>query len=427
MKSIVTLIAASTLLAVLAIAQPAPRYTVTDLGTLPGGTFSQGSQGNTNNGLVGGVSTVPGGALHAAVWYKGQILDLAKTGLGGPNSWTLGVNERGQAAGVAETSTPDSENFCAFFSGFQCLPFVWQNGVMTKLPTLGGPNGGVSVINSQGEMAGVAENGVTDLSCIAPVQHDFQAVKWDSKGEIHELHPFPGDTVGFAFWMNDNGQVVGTSGSCANTQPVGVVVGPHAVLWEKDGSVHELPSLGGTVNTTLFAVGNRAISINNQGQMVGGSTLPGNTTAHAVLWPNKTSILDLGTLPGDFVSGALEINDRGDVVGVSQDPSGNPRAFLWQNGAMHDLNDLIPPNSPLYLLFAAGIDSRGEIAGFGLTSAFEVHAFLATPSNGAAASQSFSPASQAVTSPMILSEEARTLLQLRLRFGGFGARPIAPR
>jgi probable HAF family extracellular repeat protein len=159
------------------------------------------------------------------------------------------------------------------------------------------------------------------------------------------------------------------------------------VLWEQDGSAHELPSLGGTVNTSLIAVGNRAIAINSQGQIVGGSTLPGNTTAHAVLWPNKTSILDLGTLPGDSVSGALSINDQGDVVGVSNDASGNPRAFLWQNGVMYDLNDpaVIPAGSPLFLLFAAGINSRGEISGFGLTSSFEVHAFLATPTHGTAA------------------------------------------
>ena len=365
--------------------QPGPRYTVTDLGTLPGGTFSQGDRGNTDNGLVAGVSSVPGGALHATVWYKGQILDIAATGLGGPNSWTLDVNERGQAAGVAETSTPDDENFCAFFSGFQCLPFVWRNGIMAGLATLGGPNGGVSAISRRGEMAGVAQNTLVDPSCIAPVQHQFEAVKWDAKGEIHVLPPLPGDTVGFALWMNDGGQVVGTSGSCANTQPVGVVVGPHAVLWDIDGSVYELPSLGGTVDTSVLAVGNRALAINNRGQMVGGSSLPDNTTAHAVLWLDKTSIMDLGTLPGDFNSGAVAINDKGDIVGVSNDTRGNARAFLWQDGVMHDLNELVPADSPVYLLFAAGIDSRGEIAGWGVAkSTGELHAFLATPAHGTA-------------------------------------------
>jgi len=386
MKTMLALIAAGSVFGTIVTAQSSPRYQITDLGTLPGGTFSIGERGNTDSGLVGGVSSVSGGALHATVWYKGQILDIARTGLGGPNSWTLDINEKGQAAGVAETSTSDDENFCAFFSGFQCLPFIWQTGVIAELPTLGGPNGGVSAISSGGEMAGVAQNSVVDRSCLAPIQHQFQAVKWDAKGEIHELPPLPGDTVGFGLWMNDGGQVVGTSGTCANTQPIGVVVGPRAVLWEKDGSAHELPSLGGTVNTSLVAVGNRALAINNRGQMVGGSSLPDNTTAHAVLWLDKTSILDLGTLPGDSNSAALSINKQGDVVGVSNDPSGNPRAFLWQDGVMHDLNELVPADSPMYLLFAAGIDSRGGIAGWGVVkSTGEVHAFLATPAHGTAA------------------------------------------
>jgi probable HAF family extracellular repeat protein len=120
--------------------------------------------------------------------------------------------------------------------------------------------------------------------------------------------------------------------------------------------------------------------------VVGGSTLPGNLTAHAFLWSKKTGILDLGTLPGDFNSGALSINDKGDVVGVSNDTSFNPHAFLWQNGVMHDLNDpLITPNSSMVLLFAAGIDSSGQIAGWGVQkSTGQVHAFLATPIHGEA-------------------------------------------
>src|SRR5206468_6631537 len=106
----------------------------------------------------------------AVGWRRPLALRDVKTRPGRTEQlYDIDVNERGQAAGFAETLTKDDENFCLFFSGFQCLPFVWQNGVMTKLPTLGGPNGAVSVINRRGEVAGVAENGVTDSSCIAPV------------------------------------------------------------------------------------------------------------------------------------------------------------------------------------------------------------------------------------------------------------------
>jgi hypothetical protein len=53
-----------------------------------------------------------------------------------------------------------------------------------------------------------------------------------------------------------------------------------------------------------------------------------------------------------------------------------------------------------------------------LTSTFEVHAFLATPSSGLAASESFSPAAEGVTGPVVLSEEARKLVQQRLGIRG---------
>ena len=55
-------------------------------------------------------------------------------------------------------------------------------------------------------------------------------------------------------------------------------------------------------------------------------------------------------------------------------------AFLWQNGVMTDLNTLIPANSPLSLLQARTINSRGETVGFALeASTGEIHAYLATP------------------------------------------------
>src|SRR5215469_18920794 len=108
---------------------------------------------------------------------------------------------------------------------------------------------------------------------------------------------------------------------------------------------------------------NIAFDINNQGQVVGLSGLPGDTTVHAFLW-QKGIMTDLGTLPGDVASEGDAINSKGQVVGGSADMDGNARAFLWQNGVMTDLNTLIPADSPLFLIEATGtINSRGQIAG----------------------------------------------------------------
>ncbi len=335
--------------------------------------------------MIAGVSDVPGGSQHAMLWQFGQMIDLAARGLGGPNSFAGGLNDSGAAVGVAETSDSDPEDFCAYGTGLRCVPFLWQNGIMNQLPTLGGANGGVSAINKSGAIAGLAQTAARDASCPAPLFHDYEAVVWGpAPGQIRELRPLPGDTVGVAFWINDRGQVAGTSGTCANTLPNGVIVGPHAVLWDSDGTPIDLGNLGGSVDVSLVAVGTRAIYINNTGEVVGGAALAGNKTAHAFLWTRDAGMKDLGVLPGDDNSGGLAINDRGEVVGVSNDTQGNGRAFIWRNGLMTDLNAHAPSDSPLYLVFASGINDRGEIVGFGATQTGDIHAFLATPNNGLA-------------------------------------------
>jgi probable HAF family extracellular repeat protein len=402
-----------------------PTYTITDLGTLPGGTYSQAFTMN-NYGLIGGQASPADGTTHAVLWYKGQIGDITTPGLGGPNSGAFAVNDLGQVVGQAESSTsdPNNENFCGYGTGLKCLPFLWQNGVMTALPTLGGSNGTAGAINNRGEVAGVAETSTKDKNCPSPQVFDFEAVIWGPKpGEIRQLNPLTGDSVGSALWINDHGQAVGTSGSCANTALVPLTVGPHAVLWENGGAT-DLGNLGGTaLNIGLY--------INNQGQVVGASSLTDQGTpfngTDAFLWTRATGMRDLGTLPGDVASGGLGINDRGEVVGVSFDKSGNSRPFLWHNGVMSDLNTLIPASSPLMLLWASVINSRGEIVGFGMTKAGDVHGYLATPSSGPDAGEGLLSAAQDVASPMLLPEDARKMLQQRLRFGRFGARLMGPR
>ncbi len=354
------------------------RYTVTDLGPLPGGSFSEASV-IRNNGLVGGTASLSDGIWHAALWYKGLAADIATPGLGGQNTQTFGANERFQAVGQAETLDPNSEDFCGFHqrglptAGTACLPFLWQNGSMTPLPTLGGPNGAAYMINNRSEAVGLAQNNTQDADC--PVSQ-FKPVTWKN-GRIHELPTFPGDPAGVAAWINDEGQAAGASGTCGSFNPNSglYLVENHALLWEKDGSVHDLGNLGGTGGIA----GNHACSLNNRGQVVGHSELPNDTTFHGFLWTRKTGMQDLGTLDGDYASLALGINDSGEVVGASLDSNFNLRATLWKNGALTDLNTLIAGNPGLSLEEAVSINSRGEITGVAQTSNGETHAFLATP------------------------------------------------
>jgi hypothetical protein len=92
---------------------------------------------------------------------------------------------------------------------------------------------------------------------------------------------------------------------------------------------------------------------------------------------------NLGTLPGDNISAGLGINDLGDIAGASisgPDPlAGVPKAVVWHNGAITDLNAVVPDTS-LLLLTAFMINDAGQVVGFGLDlNKFEVHGFLATP------------------------------------------------
>ena len=87
---------------------------------------------------------------------------------------------------------------------------------------------------------------------------------------------------------------------------------------------------------------------------------------------------DLGTLGGRN-SEATAINDWSQVVG-SSDIAGSSvtHAFLYQNGAMVDLNTFLPAGSGWVLEAATAINSAGEIAGYGRIGGHR-HAFRLTP------------------------------------------------
>jgi len=343
-----------------------PYYTVIDVGTL-GGSQAYPVLGVSNSGWVAGYSLLLGDtSWHALVWRNGVMTDLGT--LGGPNSETnFNLNQKGDTPGMAETATPDpnGEDWCGFGTYLTCLPFVWRNGVMTPLPTLGGNNGMAQGINNRGQVVGVVQNAIADQNC--DPYGDEEPVIW-AKGRAWELPNFPGDLVGAARVINDRGQIIGWSGPCDTRL--------HPLLWDH-GEVIDLGNLGG-------GMGYGPMQINNWGQIVGESLLPDQTTAdqaivHAFLWQNGV-MSDLGALAGDVGSAATDINNKGQIVGGSWDADGNEKAVVWQKGALTDLNSLIDPNSPLYLLEADGINDSGQIVGYAYVySSGNTDIFLAVP------------------------------------------------
>ena len=212
------------------------------------------------------------------------------------------------------------------------------------------------------------------ITAVPPQTYQFKPVVW-FRDRIQEL-PTRNDNEGVALSINDWGDVVGASGSCAPFNPIWLfnLLPAHALLWQ-NGVATDLGTLGGAVN-------NIAHDINNLGQVVGGSDLSGDQTTHAFLWtPQTKKMKDLGVVGEDFWSLALGINDEGQIVGTSANADFSVlRAFLRQNGALVDLNTLVAGTTALFLETACSINSRGEIIGFAFDpNTGYIHAYLAIP------------------------------------------------
>lgn len=356
-------------------------YKITDLGTnnskdnfsmamgLNNQGWAENMDGTVNPPINNLFTTVARG--RAVINVNGRNIDLGTLGNSDGNSWINwgGINDRGEAVGMSETSTldPDGEDLCGFGTHLICVPFIWRNGQMSALPTVGGNNGQASAINNRGEVAGYAETAVVDSGC--PPYKSTLAVLWE-RGQAQALPTVGSDPDGVAFGINDQGQAVGYSGSCT--------AATHAVVWKNNTAV-VLRDFGGTRSNIAFA-------INHGGQIVGKVRKADDTTYVAALWQPDGTLINLGILPGDFAAFATGINDLGEVVGNNYDSSFNwSHGFIWQNGVMTDLNKLIPGDSNLFVISASNINERGQISGMAtvLTGphAGDIHAYLATPTH----------------------------------------------
>ncbi len=324
-------------------------YTITDLGTLGDNPFSFGFSLNGVGQVTGSSNNLGSIGNHGFLYSAGTMTDL---GVLDPDPADLrtfsvgrGINESGQVTGTA-TAKIDGVT--------EPHAFVYSQGTMQDLGTLGGNTSNGYGINDSGEATGSA-----DLAGNTGT-HAFLY----SNGHTHDLGTLPGYDGSTGLGINNAGQVTGFLSATGTTQ---------AFLYS-GGQITDLGTLGGSLS--------QGSAINRYGQIAGGSTLVPNTqyvgATHAFLYSGG-KMRDLGTLGGTS-SYAFGINSFGQVVGWSDTRSGVVHAFLYTPGrGMLDLNRLLPRGSEIVLSGAAAINDAGQITGGATVASGAIHAFLLSP------------------------------------------------
>ncbi|MCA9255816.1 MAG: DUF3466 family protein, partial [Phycisphaerales bacterium] len=166
-----------------------------------------------------------------------------------------------------------------------------------------------------------------------------------------------------AFAINDAGAIAGQSFLADNLTV-------RACLW-MGGVAHDLGTLSGTATAKSVAM-----DLNSAGQVVGWSDTGGGLMRACLFNVDGagqvTGRVDLGALDGSS-SVAFGVNSAGVVVGSS-----SYRGFIWDAGAMTDLNTLIPQGLGWKITRAVAINDDGVIAADGDLLGF-THAVLLTP------------------------------------------------
>jgi probable HAF family extracellular repeat protein len=255
---------------------------------------------NNHNQVVAYTETVRDGLLESSrafLWDNGTVQDLGT--LGPANTIPSDINDRGQIVGWSRGDFVSAAH--AFF---------WDHGTMQDLGEVlvygsDQPRFNHVRINDRGQVLGNRPGG--------------QAFLWEN-GVTQTV------TLDFATALNDRGQVAGWV--WRNSSGIRL---RRAAVWE-DGVVTELGTLGGADSW--------ANAISHTGWVVGGSrTGPnefGNPEMHAFRW-REGRMEDLGR-SGETSSGRPEgwqatlVNDPGQVGAKSNDVS-----FFWDHGVTQSI------------------------------------------------------------------------------------------
>jgi probable HAF family extracellular repeat protein len=312
-------------------ARPSAQVTIRDLGTLPGGSFSEAFAIN-DRGQVVGRSRTASDSVHAFLWEDGVMIDLGALP-GGDYSEAYNINDKGQIVGASFTTGPGCDP--APFTSACTHAFLWEQGTMTPLrPLAGAAYSYAYSINNRGQIAGMSST----------TSDETHAVTWTAEGQITDLGTLPGDNFMQANAIDDRGRIVGwSSGETTTTR---------AFLWEK-GAMSELGTLNGSFSM--------AIDINKHGLIVG--TGDDNGTRPPVMW-FRGALTALPLLPGAYLGEVGRANDRGIVAGrMVYYPSEIVLPVLWADGRLVELPSLPAPPNYTNWTAAYDVNNRGDVVG----------------------------------------------------------------
>lgn len=182
--------------------------------------------------------------------------------------------------------------------------FVWEDGHVTDLGSLGAGRTVARAVNELGQVAGESD---------VPTGYRH-AYLWQD-GHMTDIGSLPGSDSSTFEGLSDAGHVVGRSVTATGES--------HAYRWH-EGAMVDLGTLGGDFSSSA--------DVNDRGEVVGWSTVSrtGNDPSHAFIW-RFGRIHDLGGLAGRSAS-ATAVNNRGDVAGDAYTPDEVSHAVLWARG-----------------------------------------------------------------------------------------------
>jgi probable HAF family extracellular repeat protein len=199
-----------------------------------------------------GLCIVVGTNYIAAAFLPGGsiILDL-------PSS-ANDINNSGQVVGAFSVEIVDVNTNNDYEA------FLWQDGTVTELGTLGGTNSEANAVNDVGQVVGRAQMSTGD----------FHAFFWN--GEMQDLGTLDGYTTSIAYGINNKGRVVGTATNSSGSS--------HAFVRLNNG-IRDLNNLI-PANSGWELI--EARDINNNGRIVGYGTVNGENHAF-VLTPTSVT------------------------------------------------------------------------------------------------------------------------------------------